>query len=183
MSYCLPFKVTDKVCELGGAENAAFHPNIDMRACQGVDMVADLNEGIPLADESYDGVFSEFLMEHLRPAKLRGFIAEIHRILRPGGSAVIITSNLYEQAKVIVEKEEKGEVNDDIIHMIFGGKPDFEGNYHHSSLTPNFAVRLFKEAGFHEVTIYEHPVAKQIWGKSTDMLLVARKSGAHIEKK
>jgi SAM-dependent methyltransferase len=180
------FKPTDKVLELGCGENPIRHDELwhtmDSRKLPTVDIVWDVNnQPFPIESESYDGVYASFIMEHIRLTKVRGFIAEVHRILKPLGTAVIITSNLYEQAKVVIEKEEKGEVNDDIIHMVFGGKPDYEENYHHSSLTPNFAVRLLKETGFHEATIYEHPVAKQIWGKSTDMIVVVRKSGAHIE--
>jgi len=182
----IAFKPTDLVLEIGCGEKPVRHDGLwhtlDSRKLDTVDIVADVNEALPVADEKYDGVYASFLMEHIRLPKLRGFVGEVYRILKPGGVAIIITSNLYEQARVLIEKEEKGEVNDDIIHMIFGGKPDFEENFHHSSLTPKFAIQLFREAGFYSLTIYEHPVAKQIWGKSTDFILEARKSGARIAR-
>jgi predicted SAM-dependent methyltransferase len=175
----LPFKPIDKVCELGGGETPVFHPNLDVRPLPTVDIVADLTGPLPLESNSYDGVYSSFLMEHLPLQKVRGFIGEIHRILKPDGIAVIITANLLEQARVLIETNEWDNRH---IHLVFGGDPPYEENYHKSSMSPQFAIQLFKEAGFHEVTIYEHPVAKQIWGRSTDMIVVAKKSRVRIER-
>ena len=179
MTYTLPFAQSDQVIELGGGDTPVFPTNVDSRPGPHTTLVADLNEPLPLENDSYDGVFSQFLLEHLRLPKLRGFLMEVHRILKPGGIAVIITANLLEQARVLIEREEW---EDDLIYMIFGGKPDYPENYHHSSLSPQYAFRLFKEAGFVEVTFYEHPVAKQIMGRSTDMIIEARKSGARITR-
>jgi ubiquinone/menaquinone biosynthesis C-methylase UbiE len=179
----MSFKPTDRVAELGGGSQPLFHPNIDACTGEGVDIVADLNEGIPLENESYDGIYASFVMEHLRLPRLRGFLAELERVLKPEGIALIITSNLYDQAKVIIEKENRGEVNDDVIHMVFGGKPDIPENYHHSSLTPKYLVSLLREAGFDEITIYEHPAAKAIWNHSTDMIVQAKKGYLKIERK
>jgi SAM-dependent methyltransferase len=53
---------------------------------------ADLNSPLPLADESFDVVCSNQVIEHLRDTDL--FVAEIRRILRPGGYAVVSTENL-----------------------------------------------------------------------------------------
>lgn len=177
MSYSLPFKPTDKVIELGGGDNPAFPENVDMRPGPKVTLVADLNEPLPIESESYDGVFSKFLLEHIRLPKLRGFISEIHRILKPEGIAVIVTSNLLEMARVLTEREQW---NDDLIYMVFGGDPDESWNYHHSSLSPEYAVRLFMEVGFHRVEIFEWPPSKAIWGRATEMIIQAHKSGVRI---
>jgi SAM-dependent methyltransferase len=188
MSLSLPFKPTDKVLELGCGENPVRHDEfwqtLDSRKLDTVDIVWDVNEQPwPIQSEIYDGVHASFVMEHLRLSKLRRFIAEIERVLKPGGIVVIVTSNLYDQAHVIIEKEERGEVNDDVIHMVFGGKPDIPENYHHSSLTPKYLVSLLREAGFDEITIYEHPVAKAIWNHSTDMIVQAKKGHLKVERK
>jgi SAM-dependent methyltransferase len=53
--------------------------------------VADLCGTLPFPDETFDLVYSNFVVEHLeRPPA--GF-AEWHRVLRPGGSVVVVTSN------------------------------------------------------------------------------------------
>jgi ubiquinone/menaquinone biosynthesis C-methylase UbiE len=53
---------------------------------------ADLNEGIPVPDNSFDVVTSDQVIEHLINIDL--FVKEIYRILKPGGYAVISTENL-----------------------------------------------------------------------------------------
>lgn len=52
----------------------------------------DLNRPIPINNASFDVVVSNQVIEHLYDTDL--FLAEIHRVLRPGGLAVISTENL-----------------------------------------------------------------------------------------
>ena len=58
-----------------------------IRVCQ-----ADLNGILPLAAESFDVVHANQVLEHL--SETDRFIKEVHRILKPGGYAVISTPNL-----------------------------------------------------------------------------------------
>lgn len=46
---------------------------------------------VPLESESIDLVYSDQLMEHLHPDDAAAQLAEIHRVLRPGGKYLIIT--------------------------------------------------------------------------------------------
>ena len=53
--------------------------------------VADLCGTLPFPDGAFDLVYSNFVVEHLeRPPAA---FAEWHRVLRPGGSVVVVTSN------------------------------------------------------------------------------------------
>ena len=53
--------------------------------------VADLCGPLPFDDGTFDLVYSNFVVEHLeRPPAA---FAEWHRVLRPGGSVVVVTSN------------------------------------------------------------------------------------------
>ena len=161
----------DKVLELGGGSNPVCPgwTNLDYRKLPGVDIVADLNEPLPVEDGIYDGVFSSYLIEHLSWRKVRDLIKETYRVLKTGGKAVFITANLLEQAKKLVETEEW---NDDLLCMLFGDQ-NYEGgdwvfNAHHCGFSPQYAVKLFNEAGF-EVGVKVHPDCK------TDMVIVATK--------
>lgn len=54
-------------------------------------VAADLDELLPFDEDSFDLVYANFVVEHLKdPA--RGF-AEWRRVLRPGGRLVLLTSN------------------------------------------------------------------------------------------
>ena len=52
----------------------------------------DLNGRWPFAENQFDVVFSSQVIEHLHNTRL--FIEEIHRVLKPGGTAIITSENL-----------------------------------------------------------------------------------------
>ena len=59
---------------------------------RGIDVVAaDLNKNLPFADESFDLVHANQVIEHI--SDLDTFLSEIHRVLRPGGASIISTEN------------------------------------------------------------------------------------------
>jgi SAM-dependent methyltransferase len=51
------------------------------------DIVADLNEALPIDDQVADSIISLSLMEHLREPQI--FLNEAHRILKPGGVMIL----------------------------------------------------------------------------------------------
>ena len=151
--YSLPFKENQKIVELGGGSQAVFHPNLDVRAEPGVDQVVDLNEQLPIGDNEWDGVYSQYMIEHLSWRKVKNFIKEVYRILKPGGQAVFITSNLLEQARILTEIER---FEDKWVGMIFGDN-DYPENTHRAGFSPEFSGRIFRNVGFERVTIIRHP--------------------------
>jgi len=62
-------------------------------AALGLDVLAgDLEGSLPFADDSIDLVVSNQVIEHLSDTD--SFVAEIYRVLRPGGIAVVSTENM-----------------------------------------------------------------------------------------
>jgi SAM-dependent methyltransferase len=60
---------------------------------RGIEAVAaNLNESLPFADESFDLVHANQVIEHVLDLDL--FVAEVARVLRPGGRAIVCTENL-----------------------------------------------------------------------------------------
>ncbi|MHC1566170.1 MAG: class I SAM-dependent methyltransferase [Candidatus Syntropharchaeia archaeon] len=170
----LVFEKGDKILEIGGGAEgrALFHPNVDIREGPGVDYVLDVGKDpLPFDDESFDGVFGKFVIEHISWRNVPQFIRECYRILKPGANAIFITSNTYEQCKKIAEAGDEG-FNEDLVCMLFGGQGEDEGyeaGSHKAGFSPSYAVKLFREAGFSEVWVYELP------GCKTDMIIKARK--------
>lgn len=166
MSYELPFK-QGHIVELGGdLVRPNFRPNVNSSPGPAVDHIADLNERFPLPDASYDGIYGQYVIEHIRHARVRQFITECYRVLRPGGYCVMVTANLLEQCRRVINTPVW---TDELIQMIFAGNPDYPGNYHHTGFSPDWAVKLFSEAGFNAVDIIEHPQTV------TDLIIEARK--------
>ena len=50
----------------------------------------DLTQGIPLPDASIDAAISSFVWEHILPHQKPGVLAELRRVLRPGGKIVFL---------------------------------------------------------------------------------------------
>lgn len=64
-------------------------PVVEMLALSPVRLrVVGIGEALPLADGSFDGVFSGFVFRNL--TSTGDALAEIHRVLRPGGAAVVV---------------------------------------------------------------------------------------------
>jgi len=154
-----------KVIEFGGGEKPLYHPNVDVRKLPNVDIIADFEQPLPLPDAEYDLVYSKFLIEHIPRRKVKQFIKEIYRILKPNGKAEITTANLLEQCKIVANSEEWDE---NFSCMLFGDQ-DYPENTHKVGFSPKYAVKLFTEAGFSKIEIKTHPNC------ATDMIIEAQK--------
>lgn len=161
----LDFQPGDKILELGGFSRPLFHPNVDINNVDGVDIVCDIGkEKLPLEDGAFDGIYSSFCFEHVSHVRLSFLVSECFRVLKPGGTMIVITANLLEQCRRVCENEHDDSFSHQI--LIFGGQGEegIEAGSHKSSLTPERAVKLFAEAGFSEVKVLEHPC-------KTDMII------------
>jgi predicted SAM-dependent methyltransferase len=75
----------------------------------------DLERRLPFADRSFAFVFGEHVIEHLSPPRADNLLAELHRILRPGGVLRLTTPDLrkivalYEDRNPVVERAEYAE--------------------------------------------------------------------------
>lgn len=75
-------------------ETAAIAGDKGIQVCR-----ADLNKRLPFADEAFDAVHANQVIEHLVETDI--FIEEIYRILKPGGYAVVSTPNLASLHNII----------------------------------------------------------------------------------
>lgn len=155
----------EKVLEIGGGEHPMFRPNLDIRQLPTVDIVCDLHSKFPIEDHSFDGVYCSYLLEHISWRKVKEFIKEVKRILKPGGKVFFMTANLLEQCKKFIESQ-----TDDEVCAIFGGQDfgeEWRANAHYCGFSPQSVKKMFLECGFDGVEIQEHPNCK------TDMIIVA----------
>jgi SAM-dependent methyltransferase len=67
----------------GGVKQFEGSIGIDRSRAKGVDVVANLEDGLPIASESVAHVFAVHVLEHI--VDLRCLLLETHRVLRAGG--------------------------------------------------------------------------------------------------
>lgn len=80
--------MTKKVVELGCGGSRRFTDSITLDAVElpGVDIVHDLNNGLPFEDNSIDEIHSYHFLEHVND--LQFLLSEIHRVLKTGGKNI-----------------------------------------------------------------------------------------------
>jgi len=160
VSYNLPFQEGSEIVELGGGNNSIIKRipqlkcvNVDVRQVEGVDIVRDL-EGDFSDIGPFDGLFAQYVAEHISWPKVTGFLSNCFKILRGGGVAVFVVPDTYGQMKKIMLKS-AGEISFDDSNFLFGGQ-DYSDNTHKWLLSKPFFTRLLLEAGFSRVKITDH---------------------------
>lgn len=61
----------------------------------------NLYENLPFKPETFDKVFFCDVIEHLYPWKIKGVLAEIKRVLKPGGEIIVSTPNLRRFSNIL----------------------------------------------------------------------------------
>jgi SAM-dependent methyltransferase len=113
-------------------------------------VVSDLCERLPFGDGAFDLVYANFVIEHL--AKPAVTFAEWRRVLRPGGSLVVVTSNrdspllkvgalLPDRARVGLKWRGAGAVERDVFPTFYRAN------------TPKLLSSLLVDAGFDPVEV------------------------------
>jgi predicted SAM-dependent methyltransferase len=164
--YSLPFSQGDRVIELGGGDRPITRPNVDIRPGPHVDFTADFEAPLPIQSEEWNGVYCSYAIEHLSWRHVRGFVCEVHRILAPGGIAVIVTADAEAQFRWALSRL----TWDEKISQCVGGDQDHPDNTHKVFFNPAWISRLFREVGFASTIVVPHGEL------GTDMILEARKA-------
>ena len=73
-----------------GRNNPPDFYGLDIMQLDGVDLVADVNSGIPLPDNTFNYVYARDFLEHIDAKNNIKLMEEIYRILKPGGKLEFI---------------------------------------------------------------------------------------------
>ncbi|MBI3098974.1 MAG: methyltransferase domain-containing protein [Planctomycetes bacterium] len=117
----------------------------------GAEVHQDVNPAsLPLPSSSVDLCHSGGTLEHYRPGRLRGFLAECFRILRPGG----VASHVFDHRDHLFHADARWPF---LAHFALPG-PVYEllcGHPlgYHNRLLPTEVERLFEEAGFERIVV------------------------------
>jgi len=161
LSYPLPFTEGDRILELGGGSNSIIKKiaglegfNVDIRQVPGVDAVRNLEEDFSDLGQ-FDGLFAQYVAEHISWRKIEVFFKSCYNALKPDGMAVFVVPDTYGQIKKILQKKPE-EIDLGDSNFLFGGQ-DYSDNVHKTFLSKPFITKLLRSAGFSEVKITDHP--------------------------
>jgi len=168
----VPWKPGGTVLEVGGGDTPSFRPNMDMRVLPTVDIVCDLEKTWTIPNESYDGIYGKFVIEHMSWRAVPHFLSECYRVLKPGGGILMIGPNTLEQCKEIARRDVITIVES---AMLFGGQEERGWNEHKAAFSSEYIKNLCGEAGFSRVETMPLP------GCNTDMITQAWKGAAVIQ--
>jgi len=161
MSINLPFKEGSTVLELGGGDNPIIKRiqglksvNVDVRQIPGVDVVRNLEGDFSDIGE-FDGLFANYLLEHLSWRKVTHFLEQCYKVLKPDSYAFFVVPDTYAQMQKILEKKAE-EISFDDSNFLYGGQ-DFSDNTHKWLISRPFLKTLLLQAGFSDVEFVTHP--------------------------
>lgn len=172
MSFQLPFKPNSRIIELGGGDkplklDGLTVVNVDVRQVPGVDIVANLEEDFSDIGV-FDGLFSQYLIEHIGWRKINQFLLSCFKVLKPDSYAVFVMPDTEEQMKLVLSKPEW---DLSVSQMIFGDQ-NYGDNAHKVAFSKTLIAKLLKDAGFDSVEIKAHPDPN-----ARDMFVLAHKKG------
>lgn len=133
-----------------------------------------------LPDCSVDAVFASHVLEHVEQWDVPKALAEVLRVLRPGGQALLVTPDLARVAQEIVERPGEIETVTEAapfgaapLDMLFGFQPavlaGHEAMRHRTAFTAQTLAAHLKAAGFASGQVTAHDW--QLWavaGKGVD---------------
>jgi predicted SAM-dependent methyltransferase len=92
------------LCNLGcGSRHHSAWINLDFEG-DGVAVLAwDLRKGVPLQDSCCDAVYSSHAIEHFNRVAARSFLAECHRVLKPGGILRLVAPDLEDITRTYLQ--------------------------------------------------------------------------------
>ena len=131
--------------------------NVDAFWSPGLDLCWDLTKGLPLADGSMKGIYTEHMLEHIPFDQVLPLLSELKRILRKDGTIRIVVPDaelyldLYQSAKRGMRQPfpyETARTDTPIMHVnrIFRAE-GHEYAYDHETLSA-----LLGKAGFKNIT-------------------------------
>jgi Methyltransferase domain len=137
-----------------GAHVAPGWINSDVKTGEGVDLAADIRQGLPLASESIDYAVSIHALPEFAYGELASVLEELRRVLKRGGVLRLGLPDLlrgidaFQRGDFEYFRVDPAEVRSPggrfIVHMLWYG-------YSRTLFTPDFAEELLGKAGFVDV--------------------------------
>ncbi len=136
---------------VGGKERKEGWRILNIQPGPDVDFIGDVTDLGQFADGSVDELYASHVLEHVGyqsalPRALAGF----HRVLRPGGRALISVPDFEVLCRLFVDPRATMRERFHVMRMAFGGQID-EHDFHCVGLSYDFLSQFLFQAGFSRV--------------------------------
>jgi GT2 family glycosyltransferase/ADP-heptose:LPS heptosyltransferase/predicted SAM-dependent methyltransferase len=157
-------------CEIGSGMNPQpGYLHLDVMAhAPSLDILHDVSQPFPLLEGTVAEILANHVVEHVSWRDLPKLVADLHRVVVPGGRVFIRTPNLRFIAERFLSGEITPEHPDDEGAMrdgygrltpglwanikLFSGQ-DYPSNYHYNCMDPQDLADLFSRCGFSHVRL------------------------------
>lgn len=125
--------------------------NSDVKRGRGIDLSADIREGLPLADGSIDYAVSVHALQEIPLDQLVPVLSELHRVLAPGGVLRLVLPDLIKGIRAFERGDREYFLVPDEDARSLGAKLVVQllwYGYSRTLFTPDFIEELLLKAGF-----------------------------------
>lgn len=129
------------IIELGGGPTPRHHPNFDAMPGPAVDVVCDLSKGIPLPDNSVEGIYSGDFYEHFTFEEGLALLKECKRVLMPSGFIAFLIPDIAGFVRI------HPKFNESIQSLIYGDRRH-EFDVHKMWYTPELMEYILEHEGW-----------------------------------
>ena len=130
--------------------------NSDIEAGPGVDVVADILQGLPLPDNMFDCVVSIHALPEIPFGELPKALAELRRVMRPGGVLRLGLPDLEKAIRAYQTKDVDYFLIPDEVAKSISGKMIFQLLWYgrsKSMFTADSTTELLEKAGFRDIRV------------------------------
>ena len=166
---------------IGGSVRREGWVNLDIQPGPHVDRVGNCVSLAQFADASFETVYASHVLEHLGYHRdLGAALAEIHRVLKPGGKAMISVPDLEILCRMFVHPELDEKSRFHIMRVMFGGQMD-EHDFHRVGLSWPIFGDYLRRAGFQSLRrveafgIFDDASSLKLFGHRISLNVEARK--------
>jgi len=166
---------------LGGRQRKQGWKILNAQPGPGVDFVGDCSDLSQFADGSVRDVYASHVLEHLGYHQaLPRALGEIHRVLEPGGRALISVPDFEVVCRLFTDPRRTPQERFQLMRIAFGGQVD-AWDFHYVGLTWEFLDEYLRKAGFAsparvgDFGLFEDTSSLRVLGEPISLNVIATK--------
>ena len=168
---------------LGGQEALEGWKIVNVQPGPHVDYICDIRDLSGFDDGCAESIYTSHTLEHLSyNSELRPVLADIFRLLAPGGELMVSVPNLDVLCRLYVHPQADAALRHHLMRILFGGQVD-QWDFHKAGFSADLLAAYLQDAGFTDLRevesfgLFDDTSDLQIAGQRISLNVIARKPG------